>query len=71
MEMTGLRSSFLWSNKDVGLMAESAYAVVSKTIGSNHRVGSSPTQATRSLQPSVFPKNQCKRFPRAVSRGRG
>ena len=36
MEIAGLRLSlFLWSNKAAGLMAESAYAVVSKTIGSN------------------------------------
>jgi hypothetical protein len=30
-----LGQPFVWSNSDDGLMAESAYAVVSKTIGSN------------------------------------
>ena len=32
-------------------------------------MGSSPTQATRSTQPPVFPKNQCKRFPQGSQPG--
>ena len=60
-------SAFLWSNGDVGGLAELADAEVSKTSESN-------LISVRFRYPppsSVFPNNQCKRFPQVISRGRG
>ena len=56
--MAGLRLNlFLWSNKDAGLMAESAYAVVSKTIGSNPVWVQVPLKPPDHSGPLPFPKN--------------
>ena len=59
--MAGLRLNlFLWSNKDAGLMAESAYAVVSKTIGSNPVWVQVPLKPPDHSGPLPFPKTNAK-----------
>jgi hypothetical protein len=69
MERAGrvIGSAFVWSNRDVGGLAELADAEVSKTSESN-------LISVRFRYPppsSVFPKNHCNRFPIVISRGRG
>ena len=59
--MAGLRlEPFVWSNRDVGLMAESAYAVVSKTIGSNPVWVQVPLKPPDRSSPLLSPKTSAK-----------
>ena len=50
----------LWSNRDVGLMAESAYAVVSKTIGSNPVWVQVPLKPPHRSSPLLSPRTNAK-----------
>ena len=50
----------VWSNRDVGLMAESAYAVVSKTIGSNPVWVQVPLKPPDRSSPLPSPKTNAK-----------